>query len=67
MPSDYWTEEDGYKLIIRSNEFKFKGKIWIGILPILGMKFYQKHYIISDIITNIMYPDVAECLPLFTI
>jgi len=36
MEKNDWTAEDGYKIMIRSLEFSAKGKIWLGLRPLLG-------------------------------
>ena len=36
MEKNDWTTEDGYKIMIRSLEFSAKGKIWLGLRPLLG-------------------------------
>ncbi|KAH3862218.1 hypothetical protein DPMN_025184 [Dreissena polymorpha] len=35
MKTDHWTNEDGYKLLIKSSEFAGTGKIWIALKPLL--------------------------------
>jgi len=36
MTTQHWTPEDGYKLLIKATDFQHTGKIWIGLLPLLG-------------------------------
>lgn len=37
-----WTSGDGYKLLVKSSEYSETGKIWIGLKPILGKKYFSK-------------------------
>jgi len=54
IKTDKWTIEDGYKLMIKSEEFPTTGKIWIALRPLLGERTNSGNS------TELIYPKPAN-------
>jgi len=37
IPKSSWTDEDGYRLLIKASDVTFTGKMWMGLQPRIGI------------------------------